>query len=98
MEMLHGMQRMCSNDDTDYHVISSTTAATAATTAATTTATTIAPTSTTPPPLCKSWCAGSAKSWVKKCTWEKCRGCAQCVPLGRRLSGYAEHPTHAILV
>jgi len=79
--------------------IASTTAATAATTTATTTATAIAPTSTTPPPqVCKSWCAGNAKSWVKKCTWEKCRGCAECVPLGRRLSGYAEHPTHAILV
>merc|ERR1719367_645734 len=70
--------------------------------AATTTTTTIGiAASTTATPLsqvCKSWCAGNAKPWVKKCTWEKCRGCAECVPLRRRLSVDAEHPTHALLV
>jgi hypothetical protein len=40
--------------------------------------TTLAP--TTKPLLCKSWCAGHDADWNKKCTWEKCNGCVQCVP------------------
>jgi len=37
---------------------------------------------------CKSWCAGNAKSWEKKCRWIKCAGCSPCST--RRLRGSSD--------
>merc|ERR1719210_1812582 len=33
---------------------------------------------TSPPGLCKSWCALNPNDWSKKCNWQKCGGCPQC--------------------
>merc|ERR1712242_140164 len=73
------------------------TVTTTSSTASATTSTTA--TSTTPlPRVCKSWCADSAKPWTKKCSWDKCRGCTECGPPGRRLAVNTQHLSDAIFV
>lgn len=58
-------------------------------TTSTTTSLTIATTSLTSG-SCKTWCAGNAKPWQKKCQWDGCAGCPQCIV--RRLRGKGFHP------
>jgi len=68
-------------------------------TTARTTATTVTHASTTLlPQVCKSWCADNGKPWLKKCTWDKCRGCAECLPLGRRLAVHTKQVIQAFFV
>merc|ERR1712024_43378 len=71
---------------------------TLATTGTTTTATDQAGSTTPLLQVCKSWCAGTAKPWAKKCKWEKCGGCAECGPPGRRLAAEREHLNDAFFV
>merc|ERR1712079_408672 len=66
--------------------VTTTSTTTLTTTGTTTTATDQAGSTTPLPRVCKSWCAGRAQPWAKKCRWEKCGGCAECGPPGRRLA------------
>merc|ERR1711884_582439 len=78
---------------------SSTATVTDMTTTGTTTTATDQAGSTTPlPRVCKSWCAGKAQPWAKKCRWEKCGGCAECGPPGRRLAAASEHLNDSLFV
>jgi len=65
-------------------------------TATTTTTTTAAPN----PGTCKKSCADRAKTkpWSKLCKRDKCRGCAECGPPGRRLAVSTQQQSDSLLV
>jgi len=78
--------------------VTTTSTTTLTTTGTTTTATDQAGSTTPLPRVCKSWCAGRAQPWAKKCRWEKCGGCAECGPPGRRLAAEREHLNDSFFV